>query len=467
MAGLQRALRSLSTVREWRNTDKCALAGLVVLPFTIWYAVFASYLLTHVDYAPYVYRPFVEVPLRIHLWVDIPAWVAIVVVALAFRDRPAVNRVLPYVLCWLYFVWFACCSYFFGVQTSLFPAVIVIGGATFMLVLFGRRVAVPGIIVFNLIIGTMTIAEQLGWVRYAPILSAPPFSGGRLERSWLVGMGGVEVLALFAALGVIYLIVQSWHEHEEKLARATDLISRYVAVQVAEQILAGNYHEVDRHDRRKLTLVFADVKDFTAISDHLEPEDLSRILNGYLGEMVAIAERHGGTIDKFVGDAILIFFGAPTATHDRDHALRAVRMAIEMQRRIAELRREWQGLGLADDFEVRIGINTGIATVGNFGAKGRMDYTAIGRQVNLAARLQVQCEPGSILISHATWMLVRDAIPCCARGEVQVKGIQQAVVVYEVDGAALLAEPSVSPARGPEGVRASAYSRTGFAADRD
>src|SRR5262245_46772220 len=105
MAGLQRALRSLSTVREWRNTDKCALAGLVVLPFTIWYAVFASYLLTHVDYAPYVYRPFVEVPLRIHLWVDIPAWVAIVVVALAFRDRPAVNRVLPYVLCWLYFVW--------------------------------------------------------------------------------------------------------------------------------------------------------------------------------------------------------------------------------------------------------------------------------------------------------------------------------------------------------------------------
>jgi class 3 adenylate cyclase len=432
MTWLRRAQRHLADLRDWPNTDKCILAAGVVLPFSLWNAAVAYYLITHIEYAPYVDRSFLAGPLRIHVGLFIPAWVAIIVTALAFRHHPVVNRVLPHVLTILYFVWFACCSYFFGTHTSLFPAVILLSGATAALVLWGRSVALPGIVVFNIIIGATTIAEQAGLIRYAPVLAAAPFRAGRLDNSWLVSMGGAEVMALMAAVAIIYVIVQSWHEHEEKLARAAELISRYVAAQVAEQILAGNYHQVDRHDRRKLTLVFADVKDFTAISDRLEPEDLSRILNRYLGEMVAIAERHGGTIDKFIGDAILVFFGAPTATHDRDHALRAVRMAIEMQRRIAALRGEWRAFGLADDFEVRVGVNTGIATVGNFGAKGRMDYTAIGRQVNLAARLQVQCAPGSILMSHATWMLVHDEIDCRAQGEVHVKGIEQAVRVYAV-----------------------------------
>jgi adenylate cyclase len=108
--------------------------------------------------------------------------------------------------------------------------------------------------------------------------------------------------------------------------------------------------------------------------------------------MTAIAGRFGGTIDKFMGDAIMIFFGAPVATHDEDHALRAVRMAMAMQGRMKELQRRWEKHGIIEPFQVRMGINTGVASVGNFGAPGRMDYTAIGRQVNLAARLQVNCD---------------------------------------------------------------------------
>jgi class 3 adenylate cyclase len=260
-----------------------------------------------------------------------------------------------------------------------------------------------------------------------------------MSTLWLASYGLMPQTILLAGFFLIGFVVDRWRAREadlattsEQLTRANELISRYVATQVAQEIHAGNYGAVARHDRRKLTLFFSDIKGFTEIADTIEPEELSRILNEYLSEMTAIAERYQATIDKFVGDAIMIFFGAPTATHDRDHASRAVRMAMEMQARLGELRAKWMDEGIEEPFQVRIGINTGVASVGNFGSTGRVDYTAIGRQVNLAARLQINCDPGKILLSHSTWVLVRDEIPCTTKGEIQVKGIHQPVKVYEV-----------------------------------
>jgi class 3 adenylate cyclase len=305
--------------------------------------------------------------------------------------------------------------------------------------LFDRRPVLFCMTSFVLVMVAMTVAEQAGLIRYAPALRLAPLQDGHLDRSWLLTMGGPSLFALVALAALICFIVDRWSERElrleqtsDQLGRANDLISRYVAAQVAQQIRAGNYGAVDRHDRRKLTLFFSDIKGFTEVADTIEPEDLSRILNEYLSEMTGIAERYEATVDKFVGDAIMIFFGAPMATHDRDHALRAVRMAIEMQGRLDELRAKWAGEGIEESFQVRIGINTGVASVGNFGSKGRVDYTAIGRQVNLAARLQVNCDPGKVLLSHATWSLVHDEVPCTAKGEVQVKGFRLPVKVYEV-----------------------------------
>lgn len=292
---------------------------------------------------------------------------------------------------------------------------------------------------FLVIVLITTVAEQLGIIPYAPLLTTLPMQARHLSAAWFGTLGLLAMTAALLGVGLTALIVDRWRMREaqlaetsDQLARANELISRYIAQQVAQQIRLGNYDAIDRQLRRRLTLFFSDIKGFTGLADRVEPEELSELLNEYFLEMTGIAERFGGTIDKFMGDAIMIFFGAPTATHDRDHALRAVRMALAMQGRMDELRRRWEDRGVLDPFQIRAGINTGVASVGTFGAPGRMDYTAIGRQVNLAARLQVNCEPGKILLSHSTWVLVRDEIVCVPKGEIHVKGIRDPVLVYEV-----------------------------------
>ncbi|MGH8529332.1 MAG: adenylate/guanylate cyclase domain-containing protein [Nevskiales bacterium] len=179
-------------------------------------------------------------------------------------------------------------------------------------------------------------------------------------------------------------------------------------------------------------MFFSDVEGFTDASDQLDAEDLAAVLNEYLSEMTLIAERHGATLNQFVGDGIMIFFGAPQATSDQDHALRAVRMALDMQARLLELKDVWLKRGIRKPFRARIGINTGHASVGDYGSEGRKVYSAIGIQTNLAARIQAHCEPGKVLISDTTWALVKDDIPCTDKGELQLRGVHYAVRVYEV-----------------------------------
>jgi class 3 adenylate cyclase len=138
--------------------------------------------------------------------------------------------------------------------------------------------------------------------------------------------------------------------------------------------------------RKKLTIYFSDIKDFTATTENMSSEDLTYLLNKYFTEMSTIALSHGATIDKFVGDAMLMFFGDPETRGVKEDALACVRMAIAMQRRMRDLQSMWREKGYENPFQVRIGINTGFCNVGNFGSDARMDYTVIGAEVNLAAR---------------------------------------------------------------------------------
>jgi class 3 adenylate cyclase len=168
------------------------------------------------------------------------------------------------------------------------------------------------------------------------------------------------------------------------------------------------------------------------MSDDLESEELTGLLNHYLTEMARIALEHGATIDKYIGDAILAFFGDPETRGFKEDAMACVSMAIAMQRRMRELQSEWRDSGLEKPFQLRIGINTGYCTVGNFGSEDRMDYTIIGSEVNLASRLQSHAEPGGILISHDTYSLVKEIVAAAEQSPIQAKGFARPIRNYKV-----------------------------------
>jgi class 3 adenylate cyclase len=164
----------------------------------------------------------------------------------------------------------------------------------------------------------------------------------------------------------------------------------------------------------------------------MEPEGLTELLNTYFNEMSQIALKYGGTIDKFVGDSIMIFFGDPTSRGPKEDTLACVAMAIEMRKHMKILRQKWQSQGIKTPLQIRIGISTGYSTVGNFGAENRMDYTIIGKEVNLASRLEALAEPGEILISYETFSLVKDKVMCRDKGEITVKGFSRPVPIYQI-----------------------------------
>ncbi len=218
----------------------------------------------------------------------------------------------------------------------------------------------------------------------------------------------------------------------QMLESVSTKLSKYLSPQVYSSIFSGKQSVELSSKRKKLTIFFSDIAGFTETADKLESEDLTQLLNHYLTEMAQIALRHGATIDKYVGDAIVIFFGDPESRGVKQDALACVRMAIEMRERMRELAKTWRASGIENPLKCRIGINTGYCTVGNFGSEDRMDYTIIGGGVNLASRLETNAEPGEILISYETFSQVQEEILCEECGQITVKGLAYPVATYRV-----------------------------------
>ncbi|PVB60888.1 adenylate/guanylate cyclase domain-containing protein [Labrenzia sp. 011] len=223
-------------------------------------------------------------------------------------------------------------------------------------------------------------------------------------------------------------------DQSSRMEALSKQLAKYLSPQVYKSIFEGRQEVKITSARKKLTVFFSDIAGFTETAERLESEELTSILNQYLTEMSKIALKYGATIDKYVGDAILIFFGDPETQGVMEDALACVRMAIEMQDRMAELQDVWREAGISKPLKCRMGIHTDYCTVGNFGSNDRLDYTIIGRGVNTASRLESLAAPGSILISFETFSQVKDQIQCIDTGEVTVKGIAYPVATYEVIG---------------------------------
>lgn len=217
----------------------------------------------------------------------------------------------------------------------------------------------------------------------------------------------------------------------EHFMKVSNKLARYAPSQVWQKIIQDEKDVVVENKRRKLTVFFSDIKGFTDLSESMSAEDLAFFLNNYFESMSAIAKKHGATIDKFIGDALMVFFGDPDSEGEREDALACVEMAMDMTRELARLRNYWIALGF-DGLHVRMGINTGYCHVGNFGSANRLTYTAVGREVNLAARIQTAARPDTVLISDATHELIKHNFMCEKGAPIRLKGITDPVQVWEV-----------------------------------
>ena len=206
-------------------------------------------------------------------------------------------------------------------------------------------------------------------------------------------------------------------------------LRRYLSPKLTEKILSTGDILGAETQRKMMTVLFSDIRNFSAITDSLEPEEVFELLDKYLSEMTRIVHQYDGTLNKIIGDGLLVFLGDPIAMYD--HARRAVMMAIDMQKSVVELRHDWLQYGY--ELAIGIGINTGYMNVGNIGSESHKDYTVIGNQVNVASRLVALAKPGQILISQRTYSRVRDFVSVKSEGEIRVKGMHNPVPTYSVE----------------------------------
>ena len=219
----------------------------------------------------------------------------------------------------------------------------------------------------------------------------------------------------------------------ERLEKISNQLAKYLSPQIYKNIFETDTDKVETYTRKKLTVFFSDIKEFTSLSDTLDPDLLAEIINEYLSEMTEIALHFGGTIDKFIGDAILIFFGDPETEGTAVDAEKCVNMAIAMRKRVGELDEVWKKeKGISEGLQVRTGISTGYCTVGNFGSVQRVDYTVLGSPVNLAARLEAACTPQEILVSPETKNLVEKVFEFEEKKPIKLKGFSESIKPYQL-----------------------------------
>ena len=263
------------------------------------------------------------------------------------------------------------------------------------------------------------------YVVFIPL--APALSIGAYALGYWLQMVVLELGVVFSLVGSS-LVSYATEGRQKRYIKGA--FSQYLSPTVIEELIAHPERLTLGGERRELTIFFSDVQGFTTISEALSPEDLTALLNEYLTAMVDIIQEEGGTIDKFEGDAIIAFWNAPLSQDD--HAVRGVRAALRCQAKLAEMRPAIRAR-IGKDMFMRVGMNTGQAVVGNMGSKTRFDYTMLGDQVNLSARLEgINKQFGTyFMISGATVEKIGGAFPVRELSRVAVVGRREPVTVFE------------------------------------
>jgi len=229
-------------------------------------------------------------------------------------------------------------------------------------------------------------------------------------------------------------------ETNKQLEGMSTQLSKFLSPQLYSSIFSGSRAGTRVTRRKKLTVFFSDLCGFTNFVESMESEDVTSLLNLYLETMTTIALDYGATIDKYIGDGIMLFFGDPETKGLKEDATSCVKMALDMLKELDDLSDKWVDYGMKEPLQMRIGIDTGFATVGNFGSESRLDYTAIGSAVNRASRLETAADHGSIFISEDTYNLVRESIDAIELEPIHLKGIGEfkaRKVVGTIDSASI------------------------------
>jgi len=301
----------------------------------------------------------------------------------------------------------------------------------------------------------LTIALGLGFLMtvISPLKATAPLElfglfAGALLTYWLLPISvspglQAQLLILLLVAGYCLLLANMARNTHSMLAEQNDSVlrqnewlklrtfrlSKYLSPPLHKAILTGKDVRAETQEKA-LTIFFSDMEGFTQLVERLDPEQLTSLLNSYLTVMSEIAFRFGGTVDKVIGDSIMVFFGDPESRGVRSDAVRCVSMAIAMRKAMQELQLRWQAEGIEHPVGLRMGINSGVCKVGNFGTENRLDYTLLGRAVNLASRLESSADSNEILLSEDTYGLIGDSIHCIDKGQISIKGFAEPVKVY-------------------------------------
>ncbi|MGQ9844400.1 MAG: adenylate/guanylate cyclase domain-containing protein, partial [Spirochaetota bacterium] len=239
------------------------------------------------------------------------------------------------------------------------------------------------------------------------------------------------VIMSIVSLALVILIFVIIMSEKKYLFDIGKELSSYLPIQLVDLILKRQKHEVIPIQKKFITICFSDIQGFTNLTDVTDPETSAEILNEYLTRMAHIAHKYNATVDKFLGDGIMIMFGAPVFMTPALQVDNAIKMAIEMQKEFKELNKSWSTYLNGISLHLRIGLHCGIATVGSFGPQERLSFTAIGKTVNIASRLEQMCKPDNILISYDIKQLAPN-LPAKEALFINVKGIEKPIETYSI-----------------------------------